>query len=174
MHETDISSLKSKYPLFAERFSDAFVAVEEFRGDRTVVVKPERLREVLQFLKSEAGYQFEMLMDLLGIDYLKFEPLTPERYAVIYNLYSLQSHERLRLKVFVSEEKPEIDSIHDIFAAANWFERETWDLFGITFKGHPNLVRILCHHDFVGHPLRKDYPSDKYQRLKTAAPSSGF
>jgi NADH:ubiquinone oxidoreductase subunit C len=81
---------------------------------------------------------------------------------------------RVQVKVYLSEDKPEVDSIHDLYKMVNWFEREAWDMFGIVFKGHPNLIRILCHNDFVGHPLRKDYPAEQYQRLKNAAPPSAF
>lgn len=144
----------------------------EVHGDLTVSVKPDRIRDMIGCLKERLG--FEMLMDLFGMDYLKWEPPTLERFAVIYNLYSLSQNKRVHVKVYVSETKPEIDSIWDIYKAANWFEREAYDMFGIVFKGHPNLQRILCHQDFVGHPLRKDYPADKYQRLKTAAPSTGL
>ena len=114
------------------------------------------------------------MMDLFSMDYLKWEPPTPERYAIIYNLYSPPLHERLFVKVYLPETDPQVDSIHDLYKAANWFEREAWDLFGIVFRGHPNLIRILCHSDFEGHPMRKDYPSDKYQRLKSAINSTGL
>lgn len=172
------TNLASKYPTLFDRFKDSIVGVEEVQNDPTLIVRPESIREIASFLKTEAAPRFETLMDLFAMDYLKYETETPQRFAVVYIFYSLGSHEHLRLKAYLPEKTPgadpEIDSIQDIYIAANWTEREAWDLFGITFKGHPNLVRILCHTEFVGHPLRKDYPSDQYQRLKTAAPSSGF
>jgi NADH:ubiquinone oxidoreductase subunit C len=113
-------------------------------------------------------------MDLFANDYLKYQPEKPERFAVVYNLYAMNTQERLLVKSWVPEGECEIESIHDLYAAANWFEREAWDLYGVVFKNHPNLQRILCHTEFEGHPLRKDYPADKYQRLKVAAPSTGF
>ncbi len=137
-------------------------------------MKPEKICDIIQTLKTNPATSFEMMMDLLGMDYSKMKPEPVERYAVIYNLYSVSRGERVRVKVFLTETSPEIDSIHAIYAAANWFEREVWDLFGIVFRGHPNLTRILCHSDFEGHPLRKDYPSDGYQRLKTAVAPSGL
>jgi NADH-quinone oxidoreductase subunit C len=145
--------------------------VEEFRGDSTAVVQADAIRNVLTALK---GNSFTLLLDLFGMDYLKWDPPAPERFAVLYHLYSITQNQRLRLKVYLPEDQPTIASVHDLFKAANWFEREAWDLFGIVFRGHPNLVRILCHTEFEGHAMRKDYPADKYQRLKSVAPSTGF
>lgn len=172
MLETNTNLVESKLPGFFSQFSEGILSVEEFRGDLTLVIAPTILRNSLTFLKEKMG--FEMLMDVFAMDYVKFEPPTPERFAVIYNLFSLSNKRRVRLKVYVKEENPELDSVHDLYASANWFEREAWDLFGIVFKGHPHLIRILCHQEFEGHPLRKDYPSDGYQKLKLASPSSGI
>jgi len=170
--------LKNKFPSIAdswiEKFGSSILAITDYRGDLCVQIDPKSLREMVKFLKDNSTMPFSMMMDIFGMDYLKYEPEQPERFAVIYNLYSILHHRRVFLKAYLPENNPEIDSLHDIFKMANWFEREAWDLFGIVFKGHPFLVRILCHQDFVGHPLRKDYPSDQYQRLKTAAPESGF
>lgn len=171
MPEIDTNWLPNNLPGFAEKHANELVSVTQHRGDTTLVIRPVAVLPVLAELKA-AG--FEVMMDLFGMDYLKFEPEMPERYAVIYNLYSVSRGLRVFVKVYLSEESPEVESAIGIWPAANWFEREAWDLFGIQFKGHPNLQRILCHHDFEGHPLRKDYPADQYQRLKTAAPSSGF
>jgi NADH-quinone oxidoreductase subunit C len=172
--EIDTNSLENKYQQLFSTFRDEIISTENFRGDLCVCMRPTRVREIVKFIKSDPSMKFEVLMDLFGMDYLKFGPETPERFAVIYLFYSLTRHEHLRIKVYLSEDNPVVDSIHDLYAAANWHEREVWDLFGVTFSGHPNLLRILCHNDFVGHPLRKDYPSDRYQRLKNAATSSGF
>jgi NADH-quinone oxidoreductase subunit C len=172
--ETNTSLLENKYPGFLSQFRDEILAVEDFRGDLSVSVRPARIREMAKFLKTDSSTKFDVLMDLFGMDYLKFEPEALERFAVIYIFYSMKRHEHFRLKVLVPESSPNVDSIHDVYAAVNWNEREVWDLFGILFTGHPNLIRILTHNDFVGHPLRKDYPSDQYQRLKNAAPSTGF
>ena len=174
MGETAINLLESKFPKLLSKFKSEVVSAEDTRGDLCVVVKPERIREIITFLKTDSETQFAMMTDLFGMDYSKFEPETPERFAVVYILYSFILKEHIRLKVFLPEAQPKIDSIHEVYKAANWFEREAWDLFGIEFSGHPNLIRILCHNDFEGHPLRKDYPSDQYQRLKNAAPSTGF
>ena len=90
---------------------------------------------------------------------------TQTRFEVVYHFYSLSKNHRLRLKVPVEEKNPEVDSLTSFWASADWFEREVWDMFGIVFKGHPNLKRILMYKEFVGHPLRKDYPVNKRQPL---------
>jgi len=166
--ETATKLLENKAPSLA-RFPSEIDGVEELRGEVTVCVKPSKIRELFTALKADG---FTMLMDLFGMDYLKVNPPRPERFAVVYNLYALAQKKRVFLKAYLPEDLVEIDSVHDIFKAANWFEREAWDLFGIVFRGHPGLVRILCHTDFEGHALRKDYPADKYQRLKNVAPST--
>jgi len=172
VHETGTKLLESRLPALLEA-SDALVGAAEHRGDLQVTVDRKKIRDVVALLYRTRP-SFNVLMDLFVVDYLKFKPAQPERYAVIYNLYAIDTHERVFLKAWIPEGQAEIDSIHDLSKAANWFEREAWDLYGVLFKGHPNLQRILCHTEFVGHPLRKDYPSDQYQRLKTAAPPSGF
>jgi len=166
--------VKNKLPGLHEKFGEDILDAYETRGDLFVHVNPARIRDVILFLKNDPQNQFNMMMDLFGNDYLKYSVEQPERFCVVYNLYSLPRKRRVQVKVFLPEDKPEVDSLHDIYKMVNWFEREAWDMFGIVFKGHPNLIRILCHNDFVGHPLRKDYPSDQYQRLKNAAPPTGF
>lgn len=174
MQEIDTKLLANVLPHLPEQIQSQILSVEEFRGDTTLVVKKEGLRQVIEFLKRDPNYRFDVLMDLFAMDYMKFVTETPDRFAVIYYLVSLLQNRRIHIKVFLPEECPSVDSIHDLYKAANWFEREAWDLFGIQFLDHPNLVRILCHSEFEGHPLRKDYPSDKYQRLKTTTPSEGL
>ena len=174
MQETDTKLLANVLPHLSENIQSKILSVEEFRGETTLILRKEGIREVIQFLKTDPNCRFDVMMDLFAMDYMKYVTETPERFAVVYYLVSLLQNRSLRLKVFLSEENPTIDSIHDLYKAANWFEREAWDLFGIQFTGHPNLVRILCHSEFEGHPLRKDYPSDKYQRLKTTTTSEGL
>jgi NADH/F420H2 dehydrogenase subunit C len=174
VEEIFTKSLNDNFPAFHSRFAADIIDVEEIRGDIIAIVRPEKIRNVIAYLKSESSLAFDVMMDLFAMDYLKYEPEKRDRYAIVYNLYSMTFHHRLFVKVYIPEDKSEIDSIHDLYAAANWFEREAWDLFGIVFTGHPNLIRILCHNEFVGHPMRKDYPSDGYQRLKIAATSSGI
>ncbi len=174
MQETDIKLLANTLPNLPENIQSQILSVEEFKGETTLIICKEGLRTVIQFLKGDPHCRFDVMMDLFAMDYLNYEIAQPERFAVVYYLVSLFQTRRIRIKVFLSEEDPTVDSIHDLYKAANWFEREAWDLYGILFNEHPNLTRILCHSDFVGHPLRKDYPSDQYQRLKTAIPSEGL
>lgn len=174
MPEISTNASENNLPEFATAFADQILSTETFGGDLTFVVKPQKIREMLRFLKTLPRCPFALLMDVFAMDYSKAKHETPERFAVLYNLYSIQANARVRLKVFLPEENPHIDSAHDLFASANWFEREAWDLFGVVFTGHPHLQRILCHNDFEGHPLRKDYPSDGYQRLKRASISTGI
>ena len=147
-----------------EKFGDAVLATHEFRGDETAVVKKESALAVFRFLKEDPGFDFNILMDLGGVDYLNFGEARP-RFEVVYHLYSLNKNHRVRIKVPVDEKNLTVESIAGIWPAADWYEREVWDMFGIHFKGHPNLKRILMYEEFVGHPLRKDYPVNKRQPL---------
>ncbi len=139
-------------------------AVEETHarlGDVTARVAPGRLEEVMRFLRDESGLEFDMLTDLTAVDYLGQSP----RFEVVYHLYSVAQGHRLRIKARVAEEEAEIESLVDLWPSANWMEREVWDLYGIRFRGHPDLRRILLYEEFEGHPLRKDYPMEKRQPL---------
>lgn len=135
-------------------------------GDAAFVVSRAGIRRIAAALRDDAGLQFDMLIDLAGADRSGLPAKDRlERFEVVYNLYSLWNGWRLRLCVPVPEADPFVDSVHDIWKAADWAEREAWDMFGIRFSGHPNLKRILCHHEFVGHPLRKDYDRTRGQWL---------
>lgn len=157
MNEKEFPVVKLK-----EKFADEIIGEDYFRGDITVVVKKERIKEILSFLKNDEQLRFNFLMDLTCVDYLGKKS---ERFEVVYHLYSLGNNWRIRIKVPVSEEDPTVDSVTDIWIGANWFEREVYDMFGIFFKGHPDLRRILLYPEFEGHPLRKDYPVKKRQPL---------
>ena len=135
-------------------------------GDAVFIVQRQGIHAVLQSLRDDESLRFDMLIDLAAVDRLGL-PNSPERFEVIYILYSMWNGWRLRLKVPVPESDLTIDSIDDLYKAANWSEREVWDLFGIRFNGHPNLKRILCHHEFVGHALRKDYDRRRGQWCST-------
>jgi NADH/F420H2 dehydrogenase subunit C len=136
----------------------------------TVSCPAEKLREVVRFLRDEPTLAFGMLLDVVGVDYLAYPGHRGERYAVLYPLKSMVFRHRLTLKVMVDEDACVIPSLHDLYRSADWAERETWDQYGIVFAGHPNLKRLLNHHEFVGHPLRKDYPCQKRQKLSTNDP----
>ncbi|NJD92179.1 MAG: NADH-quinone oxidoreductase subunit C [Geobacter sp.] len=135
-----------------ERFAADIVDVKEFRGEVTVTVKKENIVAICNYLKAELAYN--LLTDVTAVDYLGQEP----RFLVVYNMYSIANKDRLRVKAQVCESAPEIDSVVGLWSSADWLEREVVDLFGITFKNHPDLRRILMTEDWVGYPLRKDYP----------------
>lgn len=134
----------------------------------TAVVGAGYLHNVVQFLKESADVKFEMLVDIAGIDYLTYPNYEGPRFAISYSFKSMsQVGERFRLKVLVSEADLKVPTISDLYSNANWYEREVFDQFGIKFEGHPDLRRLLNHVEFVGHPLRKDYPAQKRQWLST-------
>lgn len=146
-----------------ENFPQEIISTHSFRGDDTVTVKPESLSVIAQFLKETPDLDFNFLMDVTAVDYLDIKKAP--RFEVVYHFYSLKQNHRLRVKVEVEEKNPEVETLHDLWPSANWYEREIWDMFGIKFKGHPNLKRILMYEEFKGHPLRKDYPFNKRQPL---------
>jgi NADH-quinone oxidoreductase subunit C len=177
-----------------ERFPNAVTGSHAYRGDATIVLARESLMEVARTLKEDEAFQMNVLMDLTAVDFSTFAatpspafftssgvtvsappqipdqdpwpgPPGPARFVVVYHLFSLPLKHRLRLQVPVEEDDAEVESITSIWAAADWLEREVWDMFGIRFRGHPNLKRILMYEEFVGHPLRKDYPLNKRQPL---------
>ncbi len=144
-------------PKLKERFEHIIEETHNFRGDETVVIKREGALEFFSYLKKDL--QFEFLMDVTAVDYKGREP----RFEVVYHLYSFTNNNRLRVKIRVAESDPVVDSMVPIWSGANWFEREVYDMFGIKFRGHPDLRRILMYDEFQGHPLRKDYPLKKRQ-----------
>jgi NADH-quinone oxidoreductase subunit C len=146
-----------------EKFLDDVYETYEFRSDLVAVVNKDVICEVMKFLKTEPKLDFNMLMDLSAVDYLWQERLP--RFDVVYHLYSLARNHRLRVKVGIHEKDPVLDSVVSLWPAADWYEREVWDMFGIKFKNHPHLKRILMYEGFEGHPLRKDYPYNKRQPL---------
>ena len=144
----------------------AVLSEHEQHGDATVVVAKGHLLEVLGFLREEAGLEFDMLSDLAAVDHAQRRDgeRTP-RFEVVYHLYSIAHNHRLRVKVGVDLDDCEVESAVGIWPAANWMEREVFDLYGIRFSNHPDLRRILLYEEFEGHPLRKDYPKTRRQPL---------
>jgi NADH-quinone oxidoreductase subunit C len=128
-------------------------------GDDTAVVRRESIVRICTFLRDDPELLFDFAMDLTGVDYLGEEP----RFEVVYHLYSLAKKHRVRLKARVPENDPVIDSVASVWPGLDWYEREAYDMYGIVFRGHSNLKRILMYEGFVGHPLRKDYPKAKRQ-----------
>lgn len=136
----------------SKKFADSLLEVKEFRGEVTVTVKKEKIVDICTFLRDSLKYN--LLSDVTAVDYLGSEP----RFMMVYNMYSIPNKDRLRVKAPVEESPAVIDTVSGVWSTADWLEREVFDLFGITFTGHPDLRRILMTDDWVGHPLRKDYP----------------
>ncbi len=130
----------------------------------TLEIRRDALVGVCRTLRDHPEFAFEQLIDLCGVDYLHYRreaadgPRAGPRFAVIYHLLSLKHNRRLRLRAFLDDEMPIVDSVVEVWNGANWFEREAFDLFGIVFEGHPDLRRILTDYGFIGHPFRKDFP----------------
>ena len=141
---------------FGDRISDCHVSL----GELTVIIEKDCVLPVCEALRDEQEFSFSECIDVCGVDYLEYGNGSWEgpRYAVVYHLLSVEQNHRLRLKVFLDGEPPMIDSVTGIWASANWFEREAFDMFGIVFDAHPDLRRILTDYGFVGHPFRKDFP----------------
>jgi NADH-quinone oxidoreductase subunit C len=148
------------------RFGGAVLETHEHRGDHTVVVERAALRDVLAFCRDSAALAFDMLMDLTAVDDSRLPGREDgPRFEVVYHLYALAHNHRVRVKVRVDEDDAVVPSAVPLWPIANWFEREVWDMFGIRFEGHPDLRRLLMYEEFVGHPLRKDYPINRRQPL---------
>jgi NADH-quinone oxidoreductase subunit C len=131
----------------------------EFRGELTIYVPADRLLRACGFLRDAPDLEFSYLSDVTAVDHYPNEP----RFEAVYHLLSLRRNRRLRLKARLSGENPRVASLVPVWPAANAFEREVFDLFGIFFEGHPFLRRILMPEDWEGHPLRKDYPTEGYR-----------
>jgi NADH-quinone oxidoreductase subunit C len=155
---------KALVELLKKQFPASVIETHSLCGDETVVVEASAWKDVARFLKDDARADMAMLVDLTAVDYPEREP----RFEVVAHFYSLSKGHRLRLKARVGDaegEGAEIDTVCDLWASANWAERECFDMFGVEFRGHPDLRRILNHAEFVGHPLRRDYPADRIQPL---------
>jgi NADH-quinone oxidoreductase subunit C len=148
------------------RFGAAVIETHAHRGDHTAAVERAAITDVLRFCRDDAELGFDMLSDLTAVDYLKFPGREDgPRFDVVYHLYSLTHNHRVRLKVRVDEDDAVVPTAMAVWPIADWLEREVWDMFGIRFEGHPDLRRLLMYDEFVGHPLRKDYPINRRQPL---------
>lgn len=136
-------------------------SVDIDRDELTLLVRREAVPRVLGFLRDDVNCQFKQLMDLCGVDF----PGREERFDVVYNLLSLTHNRRIRVMVRTDERTP-VPTVTGVFSSAGWWERETWDLFGILFREHPDLRRILTDYGFEGHPLRKDFPLTGYVEVR--------
>ncbi len=164
------------------RFADLIERSVLACGELTLTLHPEHLLPIALALRDEPPFDFKLLIDVCGVDYLHYgisewetesatttgfergveenttKTYTGKRFASVYHLLSLTHNQRIRLKVFLDEHAPHVPSVVDIWPAANWFEREAFDLYGIMYEGHPDLRRLLTDYGFVGHPFRKDFP----------------
>jgi NADH-quinone oxidoreductase subunit C len=179
-----LDALAAQLPeAFKQGFDSGSFELVSALGELTLTVPAAEIVATCRALRDDKTFGFEQLIDLCGVDYAAYgksewetteastfgfgrgvdrdQPLNlddPQRFGVVYHLLSLRHNRRLRLKVLLDGARPVVDSIVDVWGAANWFEREAFDLFGILFNGHPDLRRILTDYGFVGHPFRKDFP----------------
>ena len=142
-------------------------------GQVTVVVSPANYLAAAQMLRDDARLQFEILLDLCGVDYSQYRAESEDgitqgaRFCVVTHLLSVSLNQRVRLKVFAAnDEVPVVPSLCDLWASVNWFEREAFDLYGVVFEGHNDLRRILTDYGFIGHPFRKDFPTSGYVEMR--------
>jgi NADH-quinone oxidoreductase subunit C len=140
----------------AEWLGDDLLAQSDFRDQFTLTVKLSRALPALAFCRDQLG--FDCMTDLTAYDTLQLEGDHPERFVVVWQLTNLDQEARLRVKAYVNEDEPVVPTARDVWAGADWAEREVYDMYGIEFEGHPNLIRILMPNEFAGFPLRKDYP----------------
>ena len=166
--------MTDKEQTLAKRLQEDFTqAVETVAigvgGEVTAVVRAAAIKTLCIALRDQSDYSFEQLIDICGVDYLEYgaEECDPsKRYAVVYHVLSLKHNQRLRLKVYLSEDNPAVDSVIDVWRCADWFEREAYDLFGVLFYGHPDLRRLLTDYGFIGHPFRKDFPLSGHVEMR--------
>jgi NADH-quinone oxidoreductase subunit C len=181
-----VTSITDKFAgSLKSRFGDDLKRVPSTVNQFTFETPANKLRDVCKALRDEEPFRFEQLMDTCGVDYLAYgdtewrtqgatvtgfsrgvnrhtleaSDRRQRRFAVVYQLLSVRHNRRLRLRVFCVDDPPMVDSVTDIWSSANWFEREAFDLYGILFKGHPDLRRILTDYGFIGNPFRKDFPT---------------
>ncbi|MBU1208852.1 MAG: NADH-quinone oxidoreductase subunit C [Proteobacteria bacterium] len=147
--ELDVITHKVK-----NNFPESVLEASTFRGENTLVLRAEDILPICRFLHDDPELAFHFLTDLCGVDHYPREP----RFGVIYHLCAMETRSRLRLKTFLAGTAPHLASVVSVWKAAEWLEREAFDMFGIIFAGHPDLRRILLTPDWQGHPLRKDYP----------------
>ena len=151
--------------VLGDRVREAHIAL----GELTVVVSAASYLEAMQLLRDAPGCRFEQLVDLCGLDYSAYGDREPEgaRYCVVNHLLSVSLNQRVRVKVFCPEDDfPVVPSVTELWASANWYEREAFDLYGIVFDGHNDLRRILTDYGFIGHPFRKDFPVSGHVEMR--------
>lgn len=147
MNQLIIDTLRARFPGSIE-------ATYEFRGDLTVQVRKQDIVQVCEFLKGDSELSFDMIIDILGVDMYRPEG----RFEIVYTLYSLRNKTYLRLKVCADESDPVVPTVTGVWSGANWHERETFDMLGVKFAGHPDLRRLYMPEEYEYYPLRKDFP----------------
>ena len=178
--------------LITERLRTALVSHTADRGELTVVVRAEDILFASKTLRDTEEFDFSQLSDLSGIDYLSYGQADwqtqsasesgfsrgvsqselelaediPARFAVVYQLLSMRHNRRVRVKAYLDDDSPRIDSVVDVWPSADWYEREAFDLFGILFNSHPDLRRLLTDYGFIGHPFRKDFPLEGHVEVR--------
>ncbi|HEY0832923.1 MAG TPA: NADH-quinone oxidoreductase subunit C [Azospirillum sp.] len=145
----------------ASQLGDDVLKVELKLGELMITVRRPSIVKVLTFLRDDAKCRFEQLVDVTAVDW----PECAERFEVVYNMLSVSQNRRIRVKLWTDEDTP-VPSVVPVFSMANWFERETWDTFGVFFDDHPDLRRILTDYGFEGHPFRKDFPLTGYVEVR--------
>ena len=154
-------ALKEAGDLIEAGLGDSLIERTEKLGELTVRVRADHIGKVMTFLKDDPSCLFRLLMDITAVD----RPGNSPRFDVVYHLLSIRHNMRVRVVIGADEETP-VPSVCDVFSSANWFERETWDMYGVMFSGHPDLRRILSDYGFEGHPLRKDFPLTGYVEVR--------
>lgn len=163
MHVNDL------YPVVRNVLGDKAAEVLLALGEITVECRPEHYLDVMTVLRDHDDLHFESLVDLCGVDYstYKNEAWTGKRFAVVSQLVSVKNNQRIRVRVWADDDSfPLVESVVEIYNAADWYEREAFDLYGIVFNNHPDLRRILTDYGFVGHPFRKDFPISGYVEMR--------
>lgn len=154
-------SLQELGDYITQKWSADVLGAQVDKGELCVVIKREVVTKFMSFLHDDANCQFHQMVDVCGVDY----PARAERFDVVYNLLSTALNQRIRVKLSTDEVTP-VPSVTHIYPAAGWFERETWDMYGVFFAGNPDLRRILTDYGFDGHPLRKDFPLTGYVEMR--------
>ncbi len=160
MTEADMS-LTDLGQHIAERQEAAVISVVVRLGELVIEAQREKILGLLRFLRDDSQCRFETLIDICGVD----RPERADRFEIVYHLLSMRMNQRIRVRIRTDEASP-VASAVDIFPAANWFEREAFDMYGVTFSGHPDLRRLLTDYGFEGHPLRKDFPLTGYLEVR--------
>ena len=156
-----MSRLDELQNVVSQAIGEKMTDISQYVGELTVTINAKDVLSVCKTLRDGTGLQFEQLIDLCGLDYSDYKEgaWAGKRYAVAYHLLSVALNQRIRVKAFIDDDEfPVLATLVDVWPAANWFEREAFDLFGIMFEGHPDLRRILTDYGFIGHPFRKDFP----------------